>query len=45
VEVVVLVFAAQDLVLAVQVFNIVVHRLLYIQDGQVHHMLVAIVVL
>jgi hypothetical protein len=45
VEVVVQVFVAQHLVRVVQVFNIVAHRLLFIQDGQVHPMLVAIAVL
>jgi hypothetical protein len=44
VEVVVLVFAVQHLVLVVLVFNIVVQQVLYFQDGQAHHMLVQIVV-
>jgi hypothetical protein len=42
---VVLVFAVQDLVFVVQVLNSVVHRMVYIQDGQVHHILVVIAVL
>jgi hypothetical protein len=42
---VVQVSVVQDMVSVVQVFNIVVQQLLYIQDGQVHHMLELIVVL
>jgi hypothetical protein len=45
VEVVVLVFVVQHLVRVVQVFNIAVEELLFIRDGQVYPMLVAIAVL
>ncbi len=40
-----MVFAVQHTVFVVQVHNIVVEEVFYIQDGQVHHILVVIAVL